>query len=689
MRSLLWKFLTAFLALFLLGAVAPAGAAPATGSISGTVTDSFGPVATAQVLARDADSGSTIETTTTDAAGTYTLGQLPAGRYLLTFLAHGYAVPAPGYLAARVTAGSDTAGVDVTLTGGASITGHVTDALGADLAGAQVIALNADAIKALVDYTLLQGAGAGLLIGLMNSVVPATMTAMLTASPGFALSDASGNYTIDGLRPGNYLVGASAIGRVGPAQTPVTISAATDAPSVNIAFAAGSTVSGHVLTADGKPVEGATVTLDDNNSSPYAIFSGSTDATTDATGAYAITGVQPGSYTAFADGQNLADMDSSDVSITSASQSVTTDFALPGLGTVSGNVLDSNGNPVPHAAVLLLGNVNFAGSAQVATDQNGHYTAIGLPDDTYDISVSASGYISPADGTATLSSATPTASADFSVAKGATIRGVVRDPMGHPVYGATVIGIPTDMTVGTFAYTSSLPDGSYELSGLDVATYHVDAEATGFAAPATASIAVTSRSTDVDADIALLDVSKASTPGKPRIATQATRGVISVVVGSPTNDGGNPVTRYNVVVQPGNHKCTSYSGATCRVTGLLDGVLYATDVSATNEVGTGSMAVLQTWTPPVPAVTSMKSRPGKKGQAIVSFKAPKTPNTITTYKLEYKVGSKWKVFVHPTSRSTTLTVKGLPSKKSYTARITTVLKLGRALTSKTFTIKTG
>ena len=68
---------------------------------------------------------------------------------------------------------------------------------------------------------------------------------------------------------------------------------------------------------------------------------------------------------------------------------------------------------------------------------------------------------------------------------------------------------------------------------------------------------------------------------------------------------------------------------------------------------------------------------------------PKTPNAIVTYKFEYKVGSKWKVFVHRSSKATTLTVTGLAAKKKFSARITTVLKLGRALTSKPFTIKTG
>jgi hypothetical protein len=169
----------------------------------------------------------------------------------------------------------------------------------------------------------------------------------------------------------------------------------------------------------------------------------------------------------------------------------------------------------------------------------------------------------------------------------------------------------------------------------------------------------------------------------------ATRGSIQVVVMAPSSDGGNPITTYTVKAQPGNHSCTAYYANSCTISHLLDGVLYSVNVTATNEAGTGAAGISRTWTPAVPLVTGIKAKVGKKGQSIITFKAPKTPNTIVTYKLEYKVKSTWKTYAHASSRATTILVKGFAAKKVFSGRITTVLKSGRALTSKPFTFKTG
>ncbi len=86
------------------------------GSISGTVTGTSGPLAGATVAAtRD---GTTVTSTTTEADGTYTLSGLPTGTYAVTFAAEGYTQAEVSDVA--VTAGQQTAGVDITLAAGAS-----------------------------------------------------------------------------------------------------------------------------------------------------------------------------------------------------------------------------------------------------------------------------------------------------------------------------------------------------------------------------------------------------------------------------------------------------------------------------------------------------------------------------------------------------------------------------------------
>jgi hypothetical protein len=272
---------------------------------------------------------------------------------------------------------------------------------------------------------------------------------------------------------------------------------------------------------------------------------------------------------------------------------------------------------------------------------------------------------------------------------GATVRGIVRTPEGDPIFGATILVRSSDPNVFGFGSDITLPDGSYELSGLDIATYTVTVEAPGYAAPPAATAVVASRGDVVTSDLALLPVTSATVPGKPRLQAVARPQSIQVMVVAPDNDGGNPITKYTVKAQPGNRACSAYYSITCTIPKLLDGTLYSVNVTATNEVGTGAAGISQVWTPAVPVVTSIKAKAGKKGQSVVSFKAPKTPNTIVDYKFEYKVKSSWKVYKHTKSRATTITIKGFAAKKAFSGRITTVLKSGRALTSKAFTFKTG
>lgn len=129
------------------------------GAISGTVTQapSGAPLAGALVLALNS-SGAAERAVTTDAAGAFTVTDLPVGNHFLAYVdpSGGHEIrfhPAASSLAAAtpvtVTPALTTAvGASVpsqpTAGGGAAITGHVTDAHGASLRTVSVFALRAD-----------------------------------------------------------------------------------------------------------------------------------------------------------------------------------------------------------------------------------------------------------------------------------------------------------------------------------------------------------------------------------------------------------------------------------------------------------------------------------------------------------------------------------------------------------------
>ena len=660
---------------------------PQVGDLSGTVTTASGPLQGVEVLARNADSTApVVAPATTDASGNYTFTGIPAGRYLIAFVAHGYATANPGFDSTSVTAGGSTTGVDMQLQPGSSISGKITNAANQPMANVQVLALNESAFRALLGLTLLDGSGASILIALYEALIPASITNLTMPSPGFTTTAADGTFTVDGLLPGTYSVAASTPGMAPPPEQTVTIAAAGGNPTVNMSFPSGATLQGRVLDFNGQPLVGVDVTAS-TATTVVSLLGGTPTSTTDATGAYKITGLSKGAYVLSTNKDGLLTFDNKVAHIFAPSDDVTTNFTAPGAGTVTGKVTDDNNNPVPGASLLLFG---LNGFAQATTGADGTYTFSGLPNDSYDISINTSAFLPAADLTANVTDTTQNVTGNFALTRGATMSGTVVDPQNHPVFGAVVLVRPDGSSGSGYHTDTTLPDGTFSIGGLDTGSYLVTVEVPGFASPAVVHEAVATHADALtNVNLTLLPVSDANAPGKPQLQVQGGPRAIALAVTAPGSDGGNPITRYNVVVQPGNHKCALYLANACLVNKLLDGTLYSVRVTASNEVGTGPAGVSQSWTDAAPAVTNVKAKPGKAGQAYVSFKAPSTPNGIVDYKFEYKVKSSWKVFAHAKSKSTTILVKGLAAKKTFTGRITAVLKSGRAQTSKPFSFKTG
>jgi hypothetical protein len=108
--------------------------------------------------------------------------------------------------------------------------------------------------------------------------------------PKVVLTDTQGQFRVEDLPPGRYAVGSHAP-RYRDHQVPAEI-VAGEQKQVEVRLEARpASIAGHLLTADGKPVAGATITLRDDAGNPVGVF------TTLADGSFGATGLKPRTYT--------------------------------------------------------------------------------------------------------------------------------------------------------------------------------------------------------------------------------------------------------------------------------------------------------------------------------------------------------------------------------------------------------
>lgn len=109
-----------------------------------------------------------------------------------------------------------------------------------------------------------------------------------------SIADPSGDFLLDKLAAGRYVLTASASGMPPTRSAPVDVEAGSTARGVRITLARGATLSGAILDADTRrPIAGATVGLDAATSTGANAIGGSTS---DKDGVYSLEGVPPGPF---------------------------------------------------------------------------------------------------------------------------------------------------------------------------------------------------------------------------------------------------------------------------------------------------------------------------------------------------------------------------------------------------------
>lgn len=373
---------------------APLSRSVRTGEISGRVTAASSPqgIEDVVVLLREESSGF-VAVAHTDSDGNYNSGALPAGSYRIQFLTavseigattrylgefYDDATSLASATPVTLAAGEAKTAIDAGLAPGGVISGVVTGA-SAPLAGVFVVAVGADGVPAALGR-----------------------------------SDASGRYSLGGLRAGDYTVefitrfapnettrgfpGASydPNGLTPPNPTPVTVALGAETAGISVDLAAGVRFSGVVSGEDtGEGLAGVFVLIyEAGTGAPVAA------ALTDSAGSYTTPALRPALYklrftTLFSPNplaRLYADEYFNNARTLDAAQAVglvapgprQVNVALTPGGTISGRVT-AEGSGQGLAGVFVVARLGGQVQGVVTTDETGFYSVPGLPAGSYSV----------------------------------------------------------------------------------------------------------------------------------------------------------------------------------------------------------------------------------------------------------------------------------------------------------------
>ncbi|MFL5312759.1 MAG: carboxypeptidase regulatory-like domain-containing protein [Myxococcales bacterium] len=450
--------------------------------------------------------------TTSDAAGNYTLPGVPAGTVTITASATGYLKRSYDV---AVTAGATTV-QDVQLSTSGKLVGNVT-AGGAPLSGASVRAQGGQIATDVTDTTDAAGhydegwlaigtytvtcsapgyatqtvpgvsvttggtttvdcaltGSAGAIAGKVTNVQTAGAIANATISyiGGSTTSDAAGNYTLSGVPAGTVTITATATGYLMRSYDVAVTGGAT--ATQNVQLSTSGKLVGDV-TGDGVALSGASVRAQGGQ-----IATDATD-TTDAAGHYDEGWLAIGSYTVTCSAAGFSPQTVTGVSVTTGG-TTTVNCALASKGTVSGKVTNlGNGQALSSATV------SWSGGSTVS-DAAGSYTLSGVPAGTQVITGTHTGYLARSYTIDVAGGATTPL--DVQLSTSGKIAGNVTGN-GAALSGASARAqggqIPTDVTDITDA------TGHYDEGWVPIGTYSVTCSAPGFQNQVVSGVTVTS-----------------------------------------------------------------------------------------------------------------------------------------------------------------------------------------------------
>lgn len=411
-------------------------------------------------------------------SGAYTVAGLPAGGYLVGF------VPC--------AAGLNRLTQWWTAQGGVTNASVITVKVGAVTTGISAALVAGGAISGTV-----RAGGkpvANVCVSAQSLAQPSDM--WLASSQMYGQTDASGHYVMEGLAPGDYLVGFSqcnglnAVNYVLPVYwpgsgnisvlPPVVVTAGKVTAGISVALKTGGVVSGTVSSATGKPLAGVCVFVE----ARQGFFGGT--AVTGANGSYSVVGVATGTYIAVfqpCSGQNYASQPwkgGATFAVKAGKTTTGISAVLQAGAEISGAVVSSTGAPLSALCVVIsLKTTTFIETQEAGPyGFGGSFSLPGLAAGRYAVGFSGScmgqNYATTSwDGGKYFNlTAGEHISVALTLAPGGLITGTVTSQAGKPISGVCVTAIQQSPTLIGIGFTFAL-GGSYQLAGLDSGPYSV------------------------------------------------------------------------------------------------------------------------------------------------------------------------------------------------------------------------
>lgn len=375
-------------------------------------------------------------------------------------------------------------------------------------------------------------------------------------------SSLTGSYSFLGVTAGNYTVRVSASG-YRTRLLGVIVKDNVNRTANHSLRTNPSTLTGQVVSQlTSLPVANATV-----NVFRAGIIVGST--TTNASGAYTLSGLFSGSFTVTSSATGFANVTLG--TSLSTGQTKTLNFSLPvNPGTVTGTVRQSSGTPIANAVVRLT--QNGTTMASTVTNGVGVYTLTGVLQGTYTVQAQADAFVTGVQGVTVQAGATSTVNFSLQSSPG-SITGIITDKATNDVIpGATIT-----ISLGNTIITTILSDdeGSYSFSGLAPGSYTIQAQEPDYQTATTGAIIVANQTTTVN-------LSLGANPGS--------------VSGAITNaNGGAPIAGASISVLFNSTIITtvlSDSSGNYSVVDLAPGA-YTLQVQASNFQATARSVVVQ------------------------------------------------------------------------------------------------
>jgi len=266
-----------------------------------------------------------------------------------------------------------------------------------------------------------------------------------------AQADARGEFVVGELFPGTWQVEASA---PGAGRAVLRGLAVPHAGPLLLELVAASYLEGHVLDAQGKPAAHAEITA----RGPF----GSERATSSDAGAFSVE-VVPGAWIVSARRGSEAGAVPHSIPVAEGKTSGGIELRLgPGASFAGKVVHKSDSAPLAGARVLVSPHDADGDSARALSAADGSYTAEGLAPGSYDVVVELEGYRTEERRGVALA-AGQRFELQFALGGTGAVEGIVHDPSGHPIEGASVEGTAERSTPPTARTDRS---GAYRLVGI-------------------------------------------------------------------------------------------------------------------------------------------------------------------------------------------------------------------------------